>query len=185
MGRGPGARGGPRHLGWGWGALRGGGNGFWVVGHPGRISIFNFSMHASSPGCQALPFPAICAGHLRGAPLLSGLLITAYGHWEDAGLCAPGTWVHVRTHIRTHTGPLGLPAVQVSSGSSPCCPAVEGHWVLTGVWHSDTHTCSSTRHRLCISSPAHWGSCESAGSDSAGPRWTKSLHFRQDPRWCG
>ena len=52
-------------------------------------------MHASSPGCQALPFPAICAGRLRGAPLLSGLLITAYGHWEEAGLCAPGTWVAV------------------------------------------------------------------------------------------
>lgn len=57
--------------------------------------MFNFSMHASSPGCQVLPFPAICDGRLRGAPLLSGLLITAYGHWEEAGLCAPGNWVAI------------------------------------------------------------------------------------------
>ena len=44
--------------------------------------------------------------------------------------------------------------------------------------------CHTPLEQCFFSSPAHWGSCESAVSDSAGPRWTKSLHFRQDPRWC-
>lgn len=57
--------------------------------------MLNFSMRASCPGCQVLPLPAVCAGRLQGAPLLSGLLITAYGHWEEAGLCAPGNWVAI------------------------------------------------------------------------------------------
>ena len=59
------------------------------------------------------------------------------------------THTHAHTHTQEHTGPLGLLAIPVSSGSSPCCPAVEGHWVLTGVWHVDAHTCSSASHCLC------------------------------------
>ena len=44
--------------------------------------------------------------------------------------------------------------------------------------------CHTPLEQHFFSSPAHWGSCESAVSDSAGPVWTKRLHFRQDPRWC-
>ena len=44
--------------------------------------------------------------------------------------------------------------------------------------------CHTPLEQCFFSSSARWGSCESADSDSAGPRWTKSLHFRQDPRWC-
>lgn len=55
-------------------------------------------------GCQALPFPAICDGRLWGAPLFSGLLITAYGHWEKAGFSAPGNcvdipWAHLSSSL--------------------------------------------------------------------------------------
>ena len=52
------------------------------------------------------------------------------------------------TYIRAHTGPLGLPAVQVSSGAPHPAVPLSKDTVLTGVWHTDTHTGSGASHRL-------------------------------------
>ena len=61
-----------------------------------------------------------------------------------------GVQTHVRTHIRmrTHTGPLGLPAVQVSSGAPHPAVLLSKDTVLTGVWHTDTHTGCGASYRL-------------------------------------
>lgn len=69
-----------QHLDWRSGVLSGGGNGFGVAGLQAECQFPIFPYFPPPSGQRAFPFPAICDGGPPGAPLLSGLLITAYGH---------------------------------------------------------------------------------------------------------
>lgn len=67
----------------------------WLLGIQAESQLSIFPCMPPPLAAKPSHFLPSVLGVSGGAPLLSGLLITAYGHWEEAGLCAPGTWVAI------------------------------------------------------------------------------------------